>query len=127
MDIYLYNSPNLTEEELSIAITIMVVGETGTGKTTLLNCYLNYLLGIEISDKFRYKIIYEDPSKFRGKEKCQTSEVTIYKIRRPVGKPIIIVDTPGFGDTSGIETDMNTLAKIKDFFTNKISIINAVD
>ena len=85
---------------------------------------------LEILDKFRYKIIYEDPSKFGGNEKCQTSEVTIYKIRRPVGKPIIIediVDKPGFGDTNGIETDMNALAKTKDFFTNKISIINAVD
>ena len=126
MDIYEYKSVDLTDEEFSQAITLMVVGETGTGKTTLLNCYLNYLLGIEISDKFRYKIIYEDPSKFGGNEKSQTSEVTIYKIRRPVGKPIIIVDTPGFGDTSGIETDMNTVAKIKDCFTNKISTINAV-
>jgi ABC-type lipoprotein export system ATPase subunit len=48
----------------------MVIGETGTGKTTLLNCYLNYLLGIEISDKFRYKLICEIPSKFRENEKC---------------------------------------------------------
>ena len=126
LDIYEYKSVDLTDEEFSQAITLMVVGETGTGKTTLLNCYLNYLLGIEISDKFRYKIIYEDPSKFGGNEKSQTSEVTIYKIRRPVGKPIIIVDTPGFGDTSGIETDINTVAKIKDCFTNKISTINAV-
>ncbi len=126
LDIYLYNSPNLTDEEMSQAIILIVVGETGTGKTTLLNCYLNYLLGVEISDKFRYKIIYEDPSKFGGNEKSQTSEVTIYKIRRPVGKPIIIVDTPGFGDTYEIKNDMNTVAKIKDCFTNKISTINAV-
>ena len=77
LDLYLYNSPNLTDEEMSQAIILMVVGETGTGKTTLLNCYLNYLLCVEISDKFRYKIIYEDPSKFGGKEKCQTSEVKI--------------------------------------------------
>ena len=74
----------------------MVVGVTGTGKTALLNCYLNYLLGIEISDKFRYKLICEIPSKFRGNEKCQTSEIRIYKIKRPIGKPIIIVDTPRF-------------------------------
>jgi len=104
----------------------MVVGVTGIGKTTLLNCYLNYLLGIEISDKFRYKLICEIPSKFRENEKCQTSEVRIYKIKGPVGKPIIIVDTPGFGDTYEIKNDMNTVAKIKDCLTNKISTINAV-
>ena len=126
LDIYLYNSPNLTDEEMSQAIILMVVGETGTGKTTLLNCYLNYLLGVEISDKFRYKLICEIPSKFRENEKCQTSEVRIYKIKGPVGKPIIIVDTPGFGDTYEIKNDMNTVAKIKDCLTNKISKINAV-
>ena len=106
----------------------MAVGETGTCKTTLLNCCLNYLLGVEIQNKIRYKIIYEAPNKFRGNGKCQTSEETIYKIRRLVGKPIIIVivDTPGFGDTYGIETDMNNVVKIKDCLTNKISTINAV-
>jgi len=58
LDIYLYESVNLTDEEKAQAITIMAVGETGTGKTTLLNCYLNYLLGIELTDKFRYIIIH---------------------------------------------------------------------
>lgn len=91
----------------------MVVGVTGT---TLLNCYLNYLLGIEISDKFRYKLICEIPGKFRGNEKCQTSEVRIYKIKRPAGKPIIIVDTPRFGDTEGIESNINNISKKKKMF-----------
>ena len=102
----------------------MVVGVTGAGKTTLLNCYLNYLLCIEISYKFRYKLICEIPGKFRGDEKCQTSEVKIYKIKRPAGKPIIIVDTPRFGDTEGIESNINNISKIKNYsnFNYKCSL-----
>ena len=126
LDIYKYDSVNLTDDEKARAITIMVVGETGTGKTTLLNCYLNYLLGIELTDKFRYKIIYEDKSKFGGQHKSQTSKVTTYNIRRPTGNPIIIVDTPGFGDTGGIVIDAKTVKLIKDCFTKEISTINAV-
>ena len=101
----------------------MVVGETGTGKTTLLNCYLNYLLGIELTDKFRYKIIHEDKTKFGGQHKSQTSKVTTYNIRRPTGNPIIIVDTPGFGVTGEIDVDMKTVSLIKDCFTKEISSI----
>ena len=37
----------------------MVVGQTGCGKTTLLNSFLNYILGIKIEDNFRYVIIHE--------------------------------------------------------------------
>jgi len=126
LDIYLYKSVNLSDEEKAQAITMMVVGETGTGKTTLLNCFLNYLLGIELTDKYRYKIIYEDKKDFGGQFKSQTSKVTTYNIRRENGKPIIIVDTPGFGDTGGIDIDMRTVSLIKDCFTNEIATINAV-
>ena len=37
-----------------------VTGMTGTGKTTLIDSFINYLMGIDFFDKFRYKLIYED-------------------------------------------------------------------
>ena len=122
LDIYLYKSENFSDEEWSQAINLLVVGEAGVGKTTLLNCYLNYLLGIELSDKFRYKLIYEDYSP----KKLKSPEVSIYPIRRPNKKPIIIIDTPGFGDINGINNDKNIESKIRDYLSNKISTINAV-
>eukprot|EP01084_Bolivina_argentea_P303705 524407_1 len=39
--------------------TILVIGATGTGKTTCLNSMMNYLWGVEYDDKFRYKLIID--------------------------------------------------------------------
>ena len=113
---------NHIDEELSQVLTLMVVSETGIDKTTLMNLYLIILPGVEISDKFRYKIKYEEPTKFEGQHKSLKSEVLIYKIRRPVGKPIIIVDKPEFENTSGIETDKNTVIKLKIVLLIKFQI-----
>ncbi len=38
----------------------MVVGQTGSGKTSLLNSFVNFLLGIQLEDDFRYKIIFKE-------------------------------------------------------------------
>jgi septin family protein len=79
-----------------------VLGGTGAGKTTLLNTLVTYIMGVKRHDTFRYKIVNEvskDPTQ------SVTSEVTKYFIeankRMPTG--MLIIDTPGFGDTNGVE------------------------
>ena len=37
----------------------MVTGVTGAGKTTFVDSMVNYLLGTEYYDKFRYKLVDE--------------------------------------------------------------------
>ncbi len=39
---------------------------TGTGKTTLIDSMINYLMGIEFYDKFRYKLIDETLQQSKG-------------------------------------------------------------
>ena len=65
----------------------MVVGQTGCGKTTLLNSFINYLLGIEIDDDFRYEIIHE--SFGTSQSISQTLEVIVYNIKGINGLPPI--------------------------------------
>lgn len=45
MEIYQYTH-KFSDLELANAKTIVVMGGTGTGKTTLLNSYVNYLLEV---------------------------------------------------------------------------------
>ena len=58
--------------------TIMVLGATGAGKSTLINGMINYILGVEWDDSFRFKLVDEGQSKSQAHS--QTSEVTVYKI-----------------------------------------------
>ncbi len=40
--------------------TIMMVGMTGAGKSLQINNLINYILGVEYDDYFRFKLIFEN-------------------------------------------------------------------
>lgn len=124
LKIYNYPKYEFTSEEQKNSKKIMVIGPTGTGKTTLLNSYINYLMKINYNDDFRYKIINENFG--RPQSESQTKDVTNYNIKTPDGKLYQIIDTPGFGDTVGIEEDEKITMKITDFFLHNLDEINAV-
>uniref|UniRef100_A0A667Y1T6 AIG1-type G domain-containing protein n=1 Tax=Myripristis murdjan TaxID=586833 RepID=A0A667Y1T6_9TELE len=110
--------------------TIMVLGATGSGKSTLINGMINYIVGVEWNDNFRFKLI--DEGQLRSQAESQTSEVTVYKVNHQEGFNIpyslTIVDTPGFGDTRGIERDRAITEQIRSLFTSAkgVSEIDAV-
>ena len=124
LNLYLYPVDKLTKEEKEKAIVLMVVGQTGSGKTTFLNAYINYLMGINYEDDFRYLIIFEQFNK--KQDESQTSEVTVYNIKVPDGTIIQIIDTPGFGDTGGIKKDIEITQKIRQAFIDKLSSITCI-
>ena len=107
----------------------MVAGQTGAGKTTFVDCFVNWLLKVELYDTIRYKLVDESSriaeqnegqgASLKQKEEqaqlsSMTSEVTIYHIPSGEIKQQIcaegiccvnIIDTPGFGDTRGPQWD----------------------
>uniref|UniRef100_A0A672M052 Septin-type G domain-containing protein n=1 Tax=Sinocyclocheilus grahami TaxID=75366 RepID=A0A672M052_SINGR len=99
--------------------TIMMIGATGAGKTTLINSMINYILGVQWKDDFRFVLI--DEGKQKSQAESQTSEITAYQINYMDGfrvpYSLTIVDTPGFGDTRGIAHDQKITAQIHEFFS----------
>ena len=97
---------------------LLVVGAEGAGKSTLINGMVNYILGVEWKDDFRFKLITEDDK--RSQAENQTGGITAYTFRPPVGAAVphtfTIIDTPSFGSTEGLERDKEITEKIKQFF-----------
>ena len=96
---------------------VLFVGGTGSGKTTMINGMFNYILGVDWDDDYRFKLIVENPE---SDAYSVTTYVTAYTIHhRPwfkVPYTFTIVDTPGFGDTSGIARDKLLIQQLKNFF-----------
>ncbi len=123
--IFLYPQKTFTNEEKSKYISMMVVGQTGSGKTTLLNGFINYYMGINFNDDFRYMLIKEEEKV--NESQSQTSEVNIYNISSYNNHPPIkIIDTPGFGDTRGLKYDNSITEKIRQKFNEEIDVLNAI-
>ena len=98
--------------------TVLMVGASGSGKTTLINAITNYALGIEWEDKFRFKLIDEPAG--RSQAHSQTDVITTYDLYRAKGSrleySLTVVDTPGFGDTKGVEKDNKIREQIRNYF-----------
>ncbi|XP_071144020.1 uncharacterized protein [Mytilus edulis] len=106
--------------------TVMIVGATGPGKSTLINGMANYAMGVTWEDPFRFTLIHlETCEKERvGNEALsQTEWITCYTICSDVASridyTINFIDTPGFGDTRGLEQDAKIVSQIRDMFTAK--------
>jgi septin family protein len=101
------------------------MGATGSGKTTWINAMINYVLGVEWEDDFRFVLVDED---VRGGTQAhsQTQGVTAYDLRYRDGFRIpfslTIIDTPGFGDTAGIKRDKEITLDIENLFRDKNGI-----
>ncbi|CAM4491086.1 unnamed protein product [Leuciscus chuanchicus] len=93
---------------------VLLVGETGAGKTTIINNMVNYLLDMKFEEEMWYEVTEEEA---RDQSDSQTSEITMYEVC-PIKSPIslTIIDTPGYGDTRGLEKDLEVAANLSMLF-----------
>jgi hypothetical protein len=88
---------------------IMMVGSTGSGKSTTVNALINHIFGVKWKDSFRFKMIHEDSSnqgaENMGNQTCsQTQFVTCYTLPHLKGFKVNILLS--FGHLSLCKTRM---------------------
>ena len=108
---------------------VLVVGETGSGKTTWINAALNHILDVKHTDNFRFKLVIEENASHQ--ELSQTQNINIYTIQPEEGCKIdfalTLIDTPGFGDPEGIDKDQAVGQQLLSVFDPQNGFVDHLD
>lgn len=128
-------------------INVLVLGETGVGKSTFINSFFNYLQNSELKYAMKNKLTTLIPSAFTvtdenyaerriqvGKDENECEEVGnsatqscrsyVFPARNGELK-VRLIDTPGVGDTRGIEQDNINFENILSFIAD-LKYLNAI-
>lgn len=107
-------------------VVVVFAGTSGHGKSTQINAFISYLLSGEVDDLARIFVIDDCSAK---QSESVTQIVTYFRIR-PLsslfqGKTLLIVDTPGYGDSWGVERDAFVTTTMSEFFKT-VDHVNAI-
>lgn len=103
--------------------TVLLMGAAGSDKTSLINSMINYVLGVEWDDDFRFELPETATSK---------AAVTSYDINHVQGMQVpfslTIIDTPGYGGKQGTDADKHVTESIRKFFKDEkdAQVVDAV-
>lgn len=105
---------------------VLLLGETGAGKTTIVNALINFIFGVKFKDNFRLQIKDQSVSMDRRDTESQTDFVTAYLIYHQEGMMcsfnLMVIDTPGLADTRGIQHQGNVMNQLEIFLTSDYGI-----
>ncbi|KAF9459249.1 hypothetical protein BDZ94DRAFT_1051168 [Collybia nuda] len=115
---------NIKSNKGRTEFTILIVGETGTGKTTVLSLIANVLAGNKPGsyEKFN-KAAHEAGG---GERHSQTNKAYLYCFESRNGVKFNILDTPGLADTRGIAQDEQHKESIARTIKDSITTVDAV-
>ena len=142
-----------TSLEDSDVINILLLGETGVGKSTFVNAFANYLtfdtlqqaekgqavvlipvsFMITVGDNFDEHIVKfgnvddakNEDFEHPGQSVTQHCRSYVFNLKNNRGRRLCIIDTPGFGDTRGIHQDDYNMTHILEYIKT-LSHLNAV-
>jgi hypothetical protein len=104
--------------------TILLVGETGVGKTSALSLLFNVLSGNRVDDYIEFNDLANEVG---GSQKySQTQSARVYEHTSVNGVKVRILDTPGLADTRGIQRDELHKKSIAEAIQRSIVTVNAV-
>ena len=119
-------------------LKIAVIGRTGAGKTTFINCLVNHMFNVRFEEPRKVVISQqiqvssqlpgEQPivamlnctfKQFKNKQaeaggkqsQSQTTKAVVYDLENDLFK-LTIIDTPGIGDTRGMQVDQENCSSI---------------
>ena len=98
---------------------VLLLGETGGGKTTFINAAINYLFGVKLEDPFRLRL--KEAADGRMQTESQTDLITAYTIYYKEGMKyeynFVFIDTPGQADTRGMQQQHDIRDNLEAFLT----------
>lgn len=121
--VYQYFYDRFDGVDFQNAYVILFCGKTGDGKTTAINAFFNIIKGIKLEDNYRFYLITE-PEKKKKQAESQTDGVHLYYIKDYNNKPVIIIDSQGYGDTRGKKYDEMVNDAFAHVFSQIIDHIN---
>ncbi|KAJ7763599.1 hypothetical protein DFH07DRAFT_939252 [Mycena maculata] len=105
--------------------TILLVGETGTGKSSLLAFIVNVLAGNSL-DKYDFAALDQDNERGVSQKESQTKCAKLYEFTSRNGIKVNVLDTPGLADTRGIQQDELHKKGIATEIKEQVTAVHAV-
>ena len=95
-------------------VTILLVGESDSGKTSLINSFVNFVFGVVLEDPFRFQLV--EPSQV-------DSRIRIYKIQHAsqfsIDYSLTIIDTPSYSEDNDPAQNREITETIRKFIDNR--------
>ncbi len=104
--------------------TVLLVGETGVGKTSFLSLLANILEGRRPEEFIQAHLQTNEAGGSHAGS--QTQKATVYEFQSRNGIIVRIMDTPGLADTRGLAMDELNKKSIAEAIQHHITSINAV-